>query len=121
MRDQRVTFYRKTLEQLIESLEASVRVTQWNGGEAVPQPLKESAGQLIVRLGTADRLASSTFKGTIADVAKVDALLGAIRRLDAAYVAYRQTVKAKPGELEHAASALGGEIDGVKAEALRWG
>ena len=86
MKDTRVMFFRKTLEELLDSLDAVVRVRRWVGPESVPEPLKEAAGHLLVRLGTAGRVASSTFRGSVADTTRVDVMLGAMRRLDAAYV-----------------------------------
>jgi hypothetical protein len=119
MRDTRVAVFRKTLEGLIESLDATVRLTRWAGADGVPEPLKESASQLTTRLGTASRLAASSFSGTTADTARVSAMLGAMRRLDAAYVTYRQGSERTPRERETAASTLDAEIDEVKADS-RW-
>ena len=118
MKDVRVTTFRNALEGLIESLDATVRVTRWSEAESVPEPLKESASRLITRLGTADRLAAASFSGTVADVARVAAMRSAMRRLDAAYVAYRQRVAGPPSERERAATALGAEIDEAKAAAI---
>jgi hypothetical protein len=120
MKDERVIFFRKSLEALIESLDATVRVVRWDGADAVPDPLKESASRLLARLGTADRLASAGFKGSVADVARVNAMAGAMRRLDAAYVAYRHQVEVKPAERDGAAMALDAEIDEVKATGHAW-
>jgi hypothetical protein len=117
MKDTRVTFFRKTLEELVESLEATLRVTRWVGPEVVPEPLKESASRLVTRLGTADRLASGVFKGSPSDSARVDAMLGAMRRLDAAYVAYRKRLESTPNDSDGAAAALDIEIGEVKADA----
>jgi hypothetical protein len=116
MKDERVTFFRKALEGLIESLEATVRVTSWTGEEAVPAPLKESASRLVDRLGTADRLASGTFTGSSGDVARVKDMCDAMRRLDAAYVTYRQHLEAEGGA---AGVTLGAELDEVKADIRR--
>src|SRR5262245_65240060 len=98
MKDTRVAFFRKTLEGLIESLDATLRLKRWNGAEDVPAPLQESASRLVSCLGTADRLASGSFIGSAADTARVNAMLGAMRRLDAAYVAYRRQVDLPPGD-----------------------
>jgi hypothetical protein len=117
MKDSRVTYYRKTLEGLLESLDATVRLKRWTGEESVPEPLKESASRLITRLGTVDRLASSQFKGNAADVARVNALVGAMRRLDTAYVAFCQESERGPREREKAAEVLGSAIDATRAEA----
>ncbi|MCC6555191.1 MAG: hypothetical protein IT372_19675 [Polyangiaceae bacterium] len=118
MKDARVTIFRTTLEDLIESLDATVRMTRWSGDEGVPEPLKESASQLLKRLGAADRLAAASFSGSAVDVARVSAMRGAMRRLDAAYVAYRQGLAGPPSDQDRAASALRTEIDDVKASAL---
>ena len=90
MNDSRVLVFRKTLEGLRESLEATIRVERWTGSDAVPTPLKQSAAQLNDRLGAANRLAAGRFTGSIADAARVGAIAGAVRRLDAAYVAFCQ-------------------------------
>jgi hypothetical protein len=118
MKDSRVTTFRKALEGLIESLDATVRLTGWSGEETVPEPLKQSASSLITRLGTADRLASASFSGTVADVARVNLMLGGMRRLDAAYVAYRQRLQGSPSDRAGAAPALHAEIDEVRSGAL---
>lgn len=115
MKDERVTFFRKTLEALIESLEATVRVSTWSGDESIPEPLKESASQLVARLGTANRLASDTFNGSGTDTARVGTMCAAMRRLDAAYVTYRQHI-ATPAERTEAAMTLDAEVTEVKAE-----
>jgi hypothetical protein len=118
MKDERVIFFRKALDGLIESLEATVRVTAWSGEESIPEPLKESASQLITRLGTADRLASDTFNGSATDTARVSAMCAAMRRLDAAYVTYRQRLTT-PAERSAAALALDSELEEVKASVQR--
>lgn len=118
MKDARVTTFRNALEGLIESLDATVRVTRWSEVESVPEPLKESASRLLARLGTADRLAAASFTGTVADVARVAAMRTAMRRLDAAYVAYRQQLTAPTADRDRAATTLGAEIDEVKAAAM---
>lgn len=119
MKDSRVTFFRNTLESLLESLDATVRVTRWVGPEVIPEPLKETAAHLGTRLGTAGRLASSTFTGSPADAARVEVMLGAMRRLDAAYVAYRQHLDRPAAERETAAMTLTAEIAEVSGDA-RW-
>src|SRR4051812_20572966 len=106
MKDERVTFFRKALEGLIDSLDATVRVTRWSGNEPIPEPLKQSAARLVERLGTADRLASGTFNGSAVDVARVKEMCSAMRRLDAAYVTYRQRIESAPAEREAAAMNL---------------
>jgi hypothetical protein len=116
MKDARVAVFRDALKGLIESLDATVRVTRWSDVEAVPGPLKESAARLTTRLGAAGRLASSKFSGSVADTARVNTMLGALRRLDAAYVAYHQRRAGSESERHAAAAALDAEIDEVRAE-----
>jgi hypothetical protein len=66
-------------------------VEGWRDAEPVPDPLKSTASQLAARLGTANRLAAGRFSGSTADATRVRAIGDAVRRLDAAYVAYRRT------------------------------
>jgi hypothetical protein len=110
MKDSRVAIFRQTLEGLIESLDATVRVGRWTETETVPGPLKESASSLVKRLGAAGRLASSRFSGSVADAARVKAIVDAMRRLDVAYVAYCQGRGGSPREQDLAAVALDAEI-----------
>ncbi len=114
MKDERVNFIKKALDGLIESLDATVRVHRWPDAEPVPEPLKEAASQLIDRLGVADRLSSSKFTGSPADVARVKAMCALMVRLDAAYVLYREK-RELPAQSEAAAEALIGEIDAVRS------
>ena len=117
MKDDRVRIFRIALQELIESLQATVRVNRWTGDEIVPEPLKESASRLVARLGAVDRLASSTFNGSPADKVRVVAMCSSMRKLDAAYLAYRQRLERAPTEQESAAMALDAEIDEVRAAA----
>jgi hypothetical protein len=116
-----VTF-RGALESLLESLDATVRIARWQpeGGEAIPEPLKNSASQLVHRLGAATRLASGKFVGAPAVVASSDAIRSAVRDLDAAYVAYRKHVESAPAETGEAAMALDAELGRVKLDAHLW-
>jgi hypothetical protein len=116
MKDQRVDYFRKLLQSLVESLEAEVRVGRWEGPEAVPEPLQKSAAKLVERLTAANRLASDKFAGSTAVVASLTAMSGAARRLDAAYVESRKRTGAPD-----AAMLLSAEIDAVKADAESWG
>jgi hypothetical protein len=88
--DSRVAIFRGALDSLIESLEATVRVARSASGEGTSELLEASAAQLLPRLGAANRLAAGRFSGSIADVARVQAIAAAVRRLDAAYVVYCQ-------------------------------
>jgi hypothetical protein len=116
MKDQRVDYFRKLLQSLVESLEAEVRVGRWEGPEAVPEPLQKSASKLVERLTAANRLASDKFVGSTAVVASLTAMSGAARRLDAAYVESRK----RAGAADRA-MLLSAEIDAVKADADSWG
>ncbi len=118
MKDQRVDFFRKLLESLVESLEADVRVGRWDGPEAVPEPLRKSAEKVVERLTAANRLASDRFLGSAAVVASLTAMSDAARRLDAAYVESRKPHG--PGYRDEAALTLSRAIDAVKGEADRW-
>ncbi|EYF04205.1 Hypothetical protein CAP_4682 [Chondromyces apiculatus DSM 436] len=93
-------------------------MSEWEASEIIPEPLKESAGSLLSRLGTADRLAAASFTGKPADVALVDTMRTAMRRLDAAYVVYRQRSSGPQSERVAAARVLGAEIEEVKAAAM---
>jgi hypothetical protein len=120
MKDQRIPFIRRALDGVIESLEAALRVRRWTGSDEIPEPLKRAADRLVERLGTADRLAETAFRGAPQDVGRVKAMVGAIRQLDVAYVAFRQSVERQPGELEDAARALTDEIERVKGSSDNW-
>jgi hypothetical protein len=109
MKDQRLKVFRATLDALTESLEALVRVTRWTDPEAPPEPLRTAAAKLTERLGSADRLASGSFVGSPADTSKVNAMCATMKRLDAAYVAFRKRLDARPHEAMNAAEAL--EVD----------
>lgn len=94
MKDKRIVVFRTALAELVESLEATLRLASWDAVEAVPEPLEKSASSLVARLGTADRLAAGVFKGSVGDTARVVALTDAMRRLETAYLGYRKKVGA---------------------------
>jgi hypothetical protein len=116
MQDQRITFFRSTLEALVESLDATSRLSRWNNDEVAPEPLRMSAAKLAERLGTANRLATGQFVGADRVVKSLSGMSGAIKRLDAAYVHYRASIESKPAERDEAAAQLDAEIGLVKAE-----
>jgi hypothetical protein len=120
MNDQRIVYFRKALQALLESLDATARISRWDSTESAPEPLQQSAAKLGERLGAANRLASGKFVGAPQVVASLTGMSGAIRRLDAAYVQYRYRIDAKPTEMDDAAVALDAEIGSVKEEAERW-
>jgi hypothetical protein len=120
MKDQRIAHFRGALEALVESLDATARLSRWDGGETAPEPLQQSAAKLGERLGAANRLASCKFLGAAQVVALLTGMSGAIRRLDAAYVQYRYRIDSKPAEREEAAVALDAEIGSVRTEVEGW-
>ena len=117
--DPRIATFRGALESLIESLDATLRIARWEaGGEAIPDPLRQSAAQLQSRLGSANRLAAGRFVGAPAVVATSDAIKEAVRDLDAAFVAYRK--RADGGQRDEAVIELDGEVGRIKLDAHRW-
>jgi hypothetical protein len=116
MKDQRIPLLRRTLIELMESLDATARLSRWDSEEAAPEPLRESAAKLSERLLAANRLAEGKFVGAAQVVASHAGMTGAIKRLDAAYVQYRNRIEAKPSERDAAGVALDEELGGVKAE-----
>ena len=117
--DPRIVTFRRALESLLESLDATVRIARWEaGGEPIPEPLRQSAAQLQDRLGSANRLAAGKFVGAPAVVATSDAIKEAVRGLDAAFVAYRK--RAEAGQKDEAVIELDGEVGRIKGDAHRW-
>jgi hypothetical protein len=104
----------------MESLDATVRVTRWQGPEAVPAPLQESASKVLDCLGTANRYAADRYVGPPPVVASLTAMSAAAKQLDTAYVEYRKRVDGPLAQRDEALSALDHEIDGVKADSHRW-
>jgi hypothetical protein len=121
MNDQRVAAFRKVLNSLVESLDATVRVARWPGPEAVPTPLQNSASKLLEHLGSANRFASDRYLGSPPVVACMSAMSAATKVLDGAYVEYRRHLEGSHEEVDRAAMALDHEIDGVKATSHQWG
>jgi hypothetical protein len=121
-KDPRIVTFRGTLESLIDSLDATVRIARWQGdaGEAIPEPLQRSAEQLQTRLSSANRLASGKFVGAPAVVLKSEAIKEAIGQLDAAFVAYRKRLDGPTGDHAEAAVVLDTVLGQVKADAHRW-
>jgi hypothetical protein len=120
MKDQRIPALRRALDALLESLEATLRVRSWGGSDEIPEPLRKTAGRLVERLGTADRLSGFTPRSTALDAERVQAMSAAIRRLDAAYVAFRHAVERAPTSAESALASLREEVDGVKEGNEAW-
>jgi hypothetical protein len=116
-----VTAFRKALDSLVESLDATVRVARWSGPEAVPAPLETTASKLLDHLGSANRFAANRYSGAPPVVASMTAMSAATKVLDEAYVEYRRHLEGGKDELDRAAMALDHEIDGVKATSSQWG
>jgi len=112
MRDRRVAYVRNALTELVESLDATMRIANWPGGDAVPTPLRASVAVLGERLGKANRLAADKFAGSPRSVAALSVMSSAIHRLDHAYVAYLKAPQDK-----QAVMALDSEIARVRADA----
>jgi hypothetical protein len=110
MKDRRVAHARSVLSELVESLDATVRIGRWSG-EEIPPPLRASAGLLIDRLGKANRLAASRFAGAPRSEAAFTAVSSAIQRLDLAFVAYRNSLDKTEAE-----RVLDAELAKVSAE-----
>jgi hypothetical protein len=97
VKDLRVGAFRKVLESLVESLEATVRVARWSGPEAIPTPLENSASKLLDHLGSANRFAADRYLGSPPVVACMTAMSAATKVLDGAYVEYRRLAGQKGG------------------------
>jgi hypothetical protein len=104
MKDRRVAFVRGVLGELVDSLEATVRIARWQGEDAIPAPLRASAELLVGRLSRANRIAIDKFVGSPITLQAISELRDAILRLDVAFVAF------------HNASGRAGTIDALDAE-----
>ena len=120
MKDRRVVVLRAALEALLESLDATLRTSSWPGSEPVPEPLKQASALLLDRLGTANRLAHGKFTGPSIVVAALDAICGAIRRLDTAFVEYRKSTTGNAEQKIAGSDALRLELESVRSESSRW-
>ena len=117
MKDKRVRVFHQSLDELVESLDATLRLARWADKDVPPEPLEQSAAQLMTRLGTADRLAAGVFKGTPRDVARVRTLTDAMRRLEQAYLVYARTNESAPGRGQ-AMADLSTTLDQIRTETL---
>jgi hypothetical protein len=120
LKDKRVEVFRGALESLIESLDATARIVRWNGAEAVPEPLERAALLIDDRLGMANRIAANKFSGSQVLADMMSSMSDAVRRLDAAYIAYRHRLETTPTQRDDAANFLDQEIGEVRADAHRW-
>jgi hypothetical protein len=115
MKDQRLKVFSTAVDSLTESLEALVRVARWSGADSPPEELSAAVSKLADRMGVANRLVATPFQGTPADARTVSAMCEAMKRLDAAYVAYRKRVASTPEHMLDAATALELEISEAAA------
>ncbi len=120
MKDHRLKVFRGTVEGLLESLDAFVRVARWTEAGSPPEPLNTAASKLLDRLGSANRLSAGTFVGNQSDNSKVLAMCTAMKRLDAAYVVYRQQTQWAPDRRATASATLEAEIGEVLGAAHEW-
>ena len=120
MKDQRIPGLRRALDALLISLEATLRVRSWSGPDEIPEAVRSAAGRLIERLQTADRLSGFRPSASGLDTARVHAMSAAVRRLDAAYVAFRRSAEQAPASVESAIASLRDEIDLVKGGHDAW-
>jgi len=107
MKDQRILVFRTATSALIESLDAVVRLSRWSANDVVPDPLRDAAAKVVERLGAANRLSGGKFTGKTDDTERVTKMCAAMKKLDAAYVAYRKGAASMP---EAAATALELEV-----------
>lgn len=119
MTDRKLMVFQDAVDGLVESLEATVRLSRWTGAEAKPEPLVASAGKLVARLGAAGRLATSRFHGNPGEVSKVAAMCVALKRLDAAYLTYRQRLGFSRLDVG-AMVALESEVAATAATSTAW-
>jgi hypothetical protein len=120
-KDPRIVTFRGALESLLESLDATVRIARWEaGGDPIPEPLQLSAGQLLERLGSANRLAAGKFVGAPAVVALSEAIREAVNHLDVAFVAYRKRADGSGGQRAEAVIDLDAALGRIKLDAHRW-
>ncbi len=123
MKDPRVQVFRSAVEGLVESLEALIRLSRWTDADPKPAPLVASASKLLDRLGAADRLSAAKFHGTATDVGKVSAICAVLKRLDGAYVTYRQQAESRsngPQGTADAIAALETELAATVADSAVW-
>jgi hypothetical protein len=117
MRDRRLAHFETTLDALTDSLDATARIRRWQGPEAIPEPLEQSAAKLLDRLGAANRLTTGRLTGPADVVARLTRMVVAIRKLDAAYVEFLQCEKNTPDARSQALVMLDEEIQSAKAAA----
>jgi hypothetical protein len=120
MKDARVKALRDTLQRLLDSLDATIRVARWDDpNEAVPEPLKKTASDLPRHLETAQKLAAGKFVGSTADTPKMEAMHAATERLVLAYSAY-QANSSSVDDRRSSALALEDELGQARAGSDDW-
>lgn len=92
MKDQRLDVFRVAIDGLIESLDATIRLSRCADADPRPPELVAAAAKLVDRLGAADRLAATKYQGTLNDIGKVDAMCAILKQLDGIYLSYRKQV-----------------------------
>jgi hypothetical protein len=117
LKDKRVASLRNALQAVLDSLDATVRITRWSGSEGIPEPLRVAAAEVEQRLAVAKQVASSNTSVAPSLVQVMGSMAGAVGRLDAAYATYRKGLEASPFE---AAIALDQEVGEVRADESRW-
>ncbi len=115
MRDERIAYFRSVVEALFESLDATAQISQTSDPTDAPEPLQETAGKLLARLGAANRLASARIVAPPPVAAKLLDMRRTIQHLDAAYVHYRAHLGSVPAERMQAGALLGAEIRHARA------
>lgn len=117
MRDRRPVTIRRALDALLEAVEASVRIHRWSEAEEIPAPLVRAAKEIAERRSAAEQATSMSFDGSPADAKRVAMMIDAMKRLEAAYAAWRTAADAPDGDPGGAgALLLIDEIDRVKNE-----
>ncbi len=117
MKDKRILVFKKSLEDLVESLDATLALAGLDDEDAAPAPVRESASRLPRLLGTTDRLAAGVFKGNPRSAAEVTELTGAMRRLADAYIAYRRELEST-ASTDSASAQLAATLEQVKTRTL---
>lgn len=123
MNDLRLRVFRSAVDDLVESLQAVIRLARWDGAEPEPEPLVAAAARLQDRLGAAGRLATTRFQGPAREVTKVEGICKALGTLDAAYLAFRRQMQASPAgspAREEALATLEAEIAAATADSAAW-
>ena len=120
LKDSRPRSIRRTLDGVLESLDATIQVRRWSAAEPVPDTLRSVAARLLEHLGAAERLMSREFRGTPQDEKRVVSMTRAIKKLDTAFVAFRRSLERAPTEADAASQVLASEIEQVQQTNDDW-